>query len=213
LEVDAEAPYESSARAWHSDFALRYTHDLFGLHYFNGTSREPLLELSDNGRELRAYYQQIQQVGIDVQYTDEAWLWKFESILREGQGGTFAAATFGFEYTYYQIFESSADLGVLVEYHVDERDEDKAPATIYNNDIFLGMRLALNDTQDTQALLGLMLDTEDKSTMLSFEANRRLTNNLFLKLEASFFLNTDARNTLATIENDDFVNVSLELHF
>ena len=38
----------------------------------------------------------------------------------------------------------------------------------------MGARLALNDVQDTQALVGAIVDREDGSTALSVEAERRL---------------------------------------
>ena len=69
--------------------------------------------------------------------------------MRDGQGDLFAATVAGFEYTFYQIMESNADLGLLAEIHYDGRDEVGAPATAFDNDFFLGARLALNDTQDT----------------------------------------------------------------
>ena len=48
LVVDSdEVSYESGAEEYHLDFALRYSHTLgdldFGLYYFQGTSRQPLL--------------------------------------------------------------------------------------------------------------------------------------------------------------------------
>ena len=60
----------------------------------------------------------IHQLGADVQYTREAWLWKLEAIGREGQGDTFAALVGGLEYTFYQVGKSAADVGLLAERRV-----------------------------------------------------------------------------------------------
>jgi hypothetical protein len=65
---------------------------------------------NEKGTELIPFYAIISQGGIDLQYTKEAWLWKFEGITRSGQGKTFAAAVGGFEYTLYQVFSSVADI-------------------------------------------------------------------------------------------------------
>ena len=54
-----------------------------------------------------ATYDLIQQAGLDVQYTRDAWLWKLEGILRDGHCDLFAAAVGGFEYTLYQVFQSA----------------------------------------------------------------------------------------------------------
>lgn len=81
-----------------------------------------------DGLRLLPVYTIISQVSGDVQLTRGAWLWKGEAIVREGQGDTFAAFTGGLEYTFYGITASGADLGLLVEYHSDGRDNDPSVA-------------------------------------------------------------------------------------
>jgi hypothetical protein len=99
-------------------------------------------------------YDQIDQLGVAVQYTKEAWLWKLEAIARDGVTQSFAAAVGGFEYTFYQVSESTVDVGLLLEYQYDGRTEFE-PVTIADNDVFVGTRLAFNDVQDTAVLAGL----------------------------------------------------------
>ena len=82
---------------------------------FSGTSREPRFAPSGDVSSLRPVYDQIDQVGIDLQYTKDAWLWKLEAIVRDGSSHSFAAAVGGFEYTRYQVRGSSADVGLLLE--------------------------------------------------------------------------------------------------
>ncbi|NIP18147.1 MAG: hypothetical protein GWM87_08310, partial [Xanthomonadales bacterium] len=45
----------------------------------------------------------------------------------------------------------ASDLGVLVEYLHDGRAESE-PLTVFDDDVFVGARWALNDTQDTSVL-------------------------------------------------------------
>jgi hypothetical protein len=168
---------------------------------------------NDRGDRLIPYFDPIQQVGLDLQYTREAWLWKFEGIAREGQGDLFAAAVGGFEYTFYQLAESAADLGLLMEYNWDGRQEGKAPATPFKNDLFAGLRLALNDPQDTSALLGAVVDLENGSTLASFEAERRLGRSFVLEVQARSFIRIDGRDPVKSMEDDDFVTISLQYHF
>ena len=102
LLVDTDRPvYESSAGRNHIDVAFRYSHFIgavdIGVSAFSGTSREPRL-IPDSG-VLRPYYDQIDQAGVDLQYTGDAWLWKFEGIVRNCYADTFFAAVGGFEYT------------------------------------------------------------------------------------------------------------------
>lgn len=215
--ISESTQYESNAEEYHLDMALRYAHYVgewdFGAYYFYGTGREPVLLPDNQGNRLVARYEIIGQAGLDVQFTHEAWLWKFESIVRKGQGHSFAALVGGFEYTCYQLFESAADLGILLEYNWDGRERTQAPPAFFDHDLFGGLRLALNDPQDTQGLAGAVVDTETGSTFFSVEAQRRIGESLVAQLRARFFSDIDADAPEKALETDDFINISLQYHF
>lgn len=217
LPVDTDAArYTSGADQQRIDIALRYAHTLgdwdLGVYYFHGNGREPRLIPNGDGTRLIPVYDLIHQVGADLQYTREAWLWKFEGIVREGQGSTFGALVAGFEYTLYQIRDSAADLGLLAEYHHDGRDAN-APATIFDDDLFVGARLALNDTQDTELLTGVLLDRDTGEWFFNLEAERRLTPHLKGEIRARFFGGTEPGSLLDSISNDDYLQAALFYHF
>lgn len=227
LPVDSgDARYESSAGDRHLDFALRYSTyfgdwDL-GLSYFDGTGREPRLLPDGTGERtsprrganvLVPHYDLIRQAGIDVQYTRSAWLWKLEGIYREGHGPAFGAFVGGFEYTLYQIGGTAGDLGLIAEVLYDGRDPRLAPPTVFEDDLFLGGRWALNDVQDTAVLVGWLLDREDGSAALSIEAERRLVGGWKVEVESRLFLDVAARNSLASLEGDDFMTLRLSRYF
>jgi len=217
LAVDTDNPqYESGAGEQHVDYALRYAHYLgdwdIGAYLFHGTSREPSLQINSTGDALIPFYSQMTQIGTDLQYTYEAWLIKFEGIVRSGQGDTFFASVAGFEYTLYQIGESVTDLGLLIEYIYDGRD-DKAPQVLLQNDIFAGARLALNDIQDTSMLIGAIVDVEDQSTSFSIEAERRIGDSWTIELESRWFGNAASGNPMRSIEDDDYIMLRLRKHF
>lgn len=213
----SDAIYESGAEQWHVDYAVRYSHFIgswdIGLSYFYGTGREPTLVADESGNGFKWFYELIHQGGVDVQYTRDAWLWKFEGLVREGQGDTFFASVSGFEYTFYQIFQGSGDLGILVEYLYDDRDEINAPVTLFQNDVFVGARWALNDPQDTSALLGAILDLEDETTSLRIEAERRLGSNFKIELELQWFARTDEENIALSFADDSFAQLSLTCYY
>lgn len=217
IPVDDDGIFESGAEEYHPDIALRYAHYIedwdVGLHYFRGTSREPSLMLNAQSIRLVPYYEIIQQLGVDIQYTYEAWLWKYEGILRQGHGDFFGAFVGGFEYTFYQLFDTAIDWGVLAEYHWDGRDENGAPPTNFDNDIFIGTRLSLNDVNDSKALMGSIVDIENGSTLMMIEADRRLGESFVIEIQGRFFLNIDNTAFLKTIEQDDFLNISIQYHF
>lgn len=224
LPVDeSDAVYSDGASRDRVDLALRYSHTIdrwnLGLHYFHGNSREP--RLIPNHPDLRQAthvnpnYDLINQAGLDIQYTGDVWLGKFEGIIREGQGSTFGALVAGLEYTKYQIFDSDTDLGLLVEYLYDGRDDDglSAPVTPFDNDIFLGTRLSLNDVKNTQVLAGIMMDLDIDEYSFNIEAERRITNNMSAELLLRLFDGGDPLGAFSRIRKDDYVQFSLSYHF
>ena len=154
----------------------------------------------------------INQAGVDVQYTREAWLWKFEGIVREGQGDSFGAAVGGFEYTFYQVGGKAADVGLLAEYLWDDRDAS-APVAVFDDDLFVGSRLAFNDTQDTQLLVGAVVDREHGSVAAFIEAGRRIGSNFKVELESRWFLDVDPADALAAFAQDDFFTLRVSRYF
>lgn len=215
LPIDTgRAEFESGAGDRRVDWALRWSHAIgswdVGVSAFDGTSREPRLlpALSDGGEPvLIPRYDIIRQVGVDVQYTREAWLWKLEAINRQGHGKRFNAMVAGIEYTVFGVRDSGADLGLLVEYLYDDRDPT-APPTIYDDDWFAGFRLALNDANDTSVLGGAIVD--DNGTIAILEAERRLGDRWKLELEARWFFDIDpADPVLGGFRNDSFFTLRL----
>lgn len=83
IPIDTDNPlWASSAEENHVDAALRSKGIVgdfdIGAHYFKGTGREPywVPALSDTDEPyLRPFYDQIDQVGLDLQYTTGGWLW------------------------------------------------------------------------------------------------------------------------------------------
>ncbi|NQW01160.1 MAG: hypothetical protein HQ483_15750 [Rhodospirillales bacterium] len=214
-----DATYDSSARAHHVDFALRWSRTLgdvdIGVSHFHGTSREAralTAARADGVSVFVPHYDQIDQTGIDAQLTRDAWLWKFEGIVRSGHGNRFAATVAGVEYSFYQVADTSADIGVIAEYQYDGRDRS-APGTLSDDDLFVGLRWAANDAQDTSALAGLIVDRNSQETALSFEAERRLTDRWKAEIEGRWMENVPADGFLAGIKNDDHVIFRLTRYF
>ena len=211
------AAYASSQGQDHIDAAIRWSHSLgdwdIGVSHFSGTTRDPRFTPTiDKGRTvLIPVYETIDQTGLDLQATKDDWLWKLEVITRSGQGDRFTAATGGFEYTLYGIYESAADLGLIMEYLYDDRNE--ASPTPFEDDLFLGARLALNDEASSELLAGMIVDMDNSSRVMSVEASRRLGDDWKINLEARFFSNIDRRDGLVSFQDDDFVQLELAWYF
>jgi len=210
--------YESGAKEKHVDWAVRWE-KMFGdwevgLSHFSGTNRDPHFNfsLNEQGKPiLIPYYEQMNQTGIDLQITKEEVLWKFEMISREGQADRFTALTGGFEYTFVGAFDSDADIGVLTEYLFDDR-HDSAP-TALEDDVMVGMRLALNDVQSTELLSGVIFDLDSSARSYLVEASRRLGDDWKLSLEAYFFSNIPADAPNYGFRHEDFLRLELAWYF
>ncbi len=217
IPVDTDqTQYESSSEEHHFDFAFRYS-TIFasadvGIYYFNGTARDPVLLLAfDETSEpptLYPYYEQIGQTGLDVQLMAGEWLLKGEAYYRTGQSRSYAATTFGFEYTFTGIADTMMDMGLIGEYVYDDRDNGWLP-TIYENDIMAGLRLAVNDMADSTVLLGVIRDLDSGSTILAMEASRRLGDSIRLNLDASFFVDMDYEDPAFAMAKDDFIKLEM----
>ena len=217
LVVDTDNPiYESSDEENHIDLALRYSHYIgdidIGAHVFEGTSREARFVVAPAGDLLLPVYDQMTQVGVDIQYTAEAWLWKLEAITRDTRVDSFFAGVGGFEYTFYGINDSSADVGVLLEYLYDGRNGISTP-TVSDNDLFVGTRLALNDSDDTSVLAGVAVDLDTQELFLNIEAERRFGDNLSAELQLRTFMNAEPGDTLFAIERDDYLQLRLSWYY
>ncbi len=207
--------YESSAEEWHQDFALRWKHYIgivdIGLSHFYGTGREPLFAFNSVGG-INAFYPIINQTGLDIQVTNNAFLWKLESIYRTSDAQDFFALTGGVEYTFSNIKSSGVDIGILLEYLYDDRDE--LALTGLQNDLFLGSRIAFNDVQSTEILIGGIADLEKSSKIFSLEASRRLGESWKLEVEGRFFSNIDNQEFILTnFQEDSFFRLSILKYF
>lgn len=215
LVVSDNVVYESGAEEFYPSAAIRYEKVAgdfdIGLSHYHGTAREP--RLVANGGALDQYYDIIDQTGLDLQYTTDAWLWKLESINRAGHsGGAFQAASGGFEYTLYQLFDSDKDLGLLTEYHFDNRQAN-APTTLFDNDIFAGARLTWNDADDSALLVGMLADVAYGQLFYSVEFEKRIGNNWKIEAAARLNSNADAGTLENALNQDDFVQLRLARYF
>ncbi len=66
-------------------------------------------------------YDQIDQIGLELQYLAEGWFMKLEAIHVSSDVQTFTSAAAGFEYTWGSIFQSPLDLSLVAEYLYDDR--------------------------------------------------------------------------------------------
>ena len=138
-------------------------------------------------------------MSLDAQVTTGAWLLKLESFWRDGERDAagletdYLALVGGFEYTLYGAFDGDTDLGLLMEFLYDGRDERATVVT--EEDVFTALRLAFNDEASTDILLAIIQDLDKPTRTFFLEVNRRLSDNITLGIEGSVFLNVDDQDS------------------
>ena len=181
------------------------------------------------------YYTLITQLGLEMQYLNEGWAWKFEGVLRDGvpkntmltmagewpvfydgvnlavaDDEQYFATTAGVEYTQVGIWDTRIDLGWVVEHLYDSRQED-APASAFEHDVLFATRWAANDAASSTLLAGVLMDYEYADYSLSVEGNTRIFNNTTLTLEARLFAPEDD-NPLWNFRDEDFIKLTLSYY-
>ncbi len=219
LPIDIDnARFEKNGFERHMAYAFRWSQTLgdwdIGFSHFYGTNRDPLFLLdSDRAGNLRIipFYEMINQTGLDVQVTKDAWLWKLEAIFRSSKTFNYFASTFGFEYTFFNIRETGLDIGVLAEYLYDSRGQNIQ--TLFEDDFFVALRFALNDTQSTEILAGIVLDRTTSAKFYNIEASRRFGDSWKLEIEARFLAGIPKDDPAYMLRDDDHIRMELSYHF
>lgn len=213
--IDSDnALYESSEGQKHVDFAGRvgmvFDEWDVGVHLFHGTARDPLFRFNTASNSVVPFYYQHTQVGFDIQATLESWLLKAEIAYSAGDEiDDHASVVSGFEYSFYDIKESGADLGIVTEWMYDERGDESTDA--FQNDVLIGLRLALNDEQSLEGLLGVISDLDEGGQLITLEGSRRFGSNLKASVQLTIFEGVENDNAFSGFDDED--NLQLELAY
>ncbi|NQY75081.1 MAG: hypothetical protein HRT90_10020 [Candidatus Margulisbacteria bacterium] len=195
------AAYESGNGERHVDWALRWFHIIgrwdIGVSYFKGTSRDPILTLGF------PMYVLMEQFSTDIQLTLDSWLWKVEALTRNQQGVGYTAGGLGFEYTFYGVYETPIDVGLLGEYHFDERG--LKGTTPFQNDMFTGARIVMNDVFGTEFLGGVFMDLDTTSALYRFEGSRRFGSRVKGYLNVNIFQRISSEDLLFFNRRDSYL--------
>lgn len=219
--------YASDQEELHPEIAVRWQMswgDFEGaLSHFSGTSREPAFYKVYNDGVLlgsRPYYTTIDQTGLEMLYIWDSWIFKGEVISVSGLGERFAALTGGFEFTQNNILDTVYDLGWIVEVSLDERGDDAE--SVYEHDVFLGIRLGFNDEDSSEMLLGINVDYETREQLYVLEFKRRISESMTLSLDALVvagsapppaFGASDDEFKAAPISKDDYLQAEFTYYF
>ena len=208
----ASTTYESEDGVDNTDLAVRWSHSVntfdVGVSHFKGTSRTPIFPGSGIGN-FAPHYELIDQTGLELQASLGSMLWKLEAIQRKSDRKTIRAYTFGGKYTL--VTKSGCDIGILAEYNYDNRGAESI--TGLNDDVFVGLRIGLNDEQSTSFLGGMNKDNENGTISYFAEASRRLGDSWKINMKAFGFKDVAENEFLYLLRKDGFVELSLVKYF
>ncbi len=155
LPVASEAEHASRAGRHHVDLAARWSRGADGLDVavsaFRGTSRDPVFRVDERAGQPTAVprYEQIDQLALEARYAPGPWSWRLEALTRGGlPDGRYWAMVGGLERTTHGTLGSAADLALVAEYHYDDRG--RGAPTPFQDDVYVGARLVLNDPSRTR---------------------------------------------------------------
>lgn len=217
-EIDVEndnAQYYSKKGKKHVDVALRYANTLgdidFGIGYFQGTSRNPVLNYNAQSNRLTPFYDNLKQLSTDMQWTGDALLLKLEALHREeATFGSSQAAIVGFEYTLFNLYNGH-DLGFISEYLYDSLGKTRSS---FDNDVFYGIRYTLNNINATEIIAGGYVDIDNGTSLFRLTVQHRITTNWKYEFIIHTFNHVDDNDLFfAGVENDDYARLNLRYYF
>ncbi len=208
--------YESECEQWQPEYALRWSRrngnlDL-GVSYFNGANREPIIVPGATGaggsRSPYVFYELMEQYSIDASYLWRDWTLKLEGINRHANSGNFHAEVYGVEKTFSEFSGKPWEITAYLEYNRDSR-----PHAAFQDDYFIGLRMALNDIESSEVKLGRMVDAHTGSSSLRIEGSSRLTDNWKLKFLGIYFDSQKTGDNLSPYKDDSFIQIELVRHW
>jgi hypothetical protein len=201
-------PSAALRASWlHSDFELAASH-------VYGHSRMPGFDLIfdplGQATQFRPIYDLINQTNIELLWLRGHSLFKLESFYQSGAGDRFFAFGGGVEREIPRLFNSNAALTLYLEAYYDDRKETlSVPLSAFQQDVFVGARLALNDVHSTEFQARVTYDTDYRSAFVDLRAERRINRVWAMETTIYSFLNGEDDPALSGFRDDHRIQIKL----
>ena len=217
VPIDTDDPiFATRARRWQPSGAARFTLNLgdfdLGAGLFAGLSREPRFIAELTTGQISPRYDLMEQGSIDAQWTLGAFVLKAEGFVRLWGDSmrAFGGGGGGADYTFFKAV-GEADVSLAAEFLFDTRPVD-APPTFFDHDGFLGLRIAANDTSNTEVLAGALVDVLDGSMFGKAGVSRRFGDHWRVSCDVNIFLGPHGKLESAFLK-DDYAHARIAYFF
>lgn len=215
VEVDESlAVYESRREDRRIDAAVRWSQTLnvfdYSLSYFEGNTRQPVLSFVPNAGQFVPLYDVVHRYALEAQVTLDHIILKAEAVKQQSELNPYRAWSSGFEYTQGGLWGSRFDVGYLLEYSHDNRSSE---SSVFQNDVFAGIRLTHNNTQASEWIVGISQDLDSGGKIIRTQFESRITEKWFLEIDSWIFTRTDSRDALFSIKDDSYIELAFTYYF
>jgi len=190
----------------------------FAVSYYNDHARSPYFTPNLDGVgtviTLQSNYAQIEQTGFELLWVKGQILMKLESIYRSIGDDDFMGLGIGLEREFPRIGSGKNALTLYGEYYYDGRKSaSSTPLTPFQNDMFLGLRLAQNNLNSTEYELRFTHDLDHESTFWDLRAKTRIKRQWFIEASLYKFVHVDNDPALTSFASDSRLDVNVILGF
>ena len=220
---DYNTVYEGGAGektpSWAAKWQNSFGNTDISFQLFRGTSRDTsTIPKIENGQvKYFAGYERVSQFGSFIQKVSGPFIYKFEGIKRNGQKNSlykrqnYYSYITGLEYIKTRLYQKMWDLNLFLEYSNDDRGSSSTD--IFQNDLFLGSRISLNDVDGTEITQTLSLDMDGNGNIGSIEISSRLRETLRITADYRFYWSLKKADTLYSFRKDNYIGIRLTNYF
>ena len=217
------AIYEGGAGDKVPSWAIKWQNSInetdISFQFFRGTSRDgstlPVIE--DGKLKYFSGFERISQFGTFFQKIYGPLMFKFEGIKRNGQKNSeylrenYYSYITGVEYVNTRIFNKIWDLNLFAEYINDDRGSSSTD--IFQNDIFIGSRISLNNIDGTEINQAFTLDLDGNGNTGNFEVSSRFNESIRVIVEYNYYWSLKSADTLYSFRRDNYLGIKVTNYF
>ena len=158
------------------------------------------------------FFQQIEQVGVELAYATGDWVLKFEGAQRFTDHEDYFSGVIGADYSFGAVFGRGGELRVTGEYIYDGRSTAQ-PLTVLNDDVYASIRYDFNNARGTSLSLSALYDLETDGQIWNAEVSSRLTDQARISFSSTVIRSDNPTDPLTALDADDFHELTLSFFF